>query len=123
MTWILCSSVDVLELLDLAHVAGRRIRMTRHGKAFVDGDQAQRRRIFAEHLVRRVPLIAHILRVLDERPQRRAPEERFLRELEDRLSEQESERVLSVVIQWARYAELLDYDYDAGVLSMEAPDV
>jgi long-chain acyl-CoA synthetase len=24
--------------------------------------------------------------------------------------------------QWARYAELLDYDYDAGVLSMEAPD-
>lgn len=114
--------VDALELLDLAHVAERRIRMTRHGKAFVDGDQAQRRRIFAEHLVRRVPLVAHILRVLDERPQRRAPEERFLRELEDRLSEQESERVLSVVIQWARYAELLDYDYDAGVLTMEVAD-
>ncbi len=115
--------VDALELLGLAHVAERRIRMTRLGKVFVDGDQQQRRRIFAEHLVRRVPLVAHILRVLDERPQRRAPEERFLRELEDRLSEQESERVLSVVIQWARYAELLDYDYDAGVLSMEAPDV
>jgi hypothetical protein len=114
--------VDALELLGLAHVAERRIRMTRLGKVFVDGDQQQRRRIFAEHLVRRVPLVAHILRVLDERPQRRAPEERFLRELEDRLSEQESERVLSVVIQWARYAELLDYDYDAGVLSMGTPD-
>ncbi|HQU17286.1 MAG: nitrate ABC transporter ATP-binding protein [Chromatiales bacterium 21-64-14] len=119
---VLFSIVDALEVLELAQVADRRIRLTRHGRAFVDGDLQRRKAIFADHLVRRVPLVAHILRVLEDRPMRRAPEERFLRELEDKLSEQESERVLSVAIQWGRYSELFGYDYDAGVLTMEAPE-
>lgn len=119
---VLFAIVDALEILEFAQVADRRIRLTRHGRAFVDGDLQRRKAIFADHLVRRVPLVTHILRVLEDRPMRRAPEERFLRELEDKLSEQESERVLSVAIQWGRYSELFGYDYDAGVLTMEEPE-
>ena len=59
-----------------------------------------------------MPLAAHIRRVLDERPGHRAPAARFLRELEDHLSEEEAERVLDTVINWGRHAEIFAYDYD-----------
>jgi NitT/TauT family transport system ATP-binding protein len=113
--------VDALDLLDLAHVSGRTIALTRHGRAFVAADIQRRKEIFGELLLKRVPLAGHIRRVLDDRPSQRAPEQRFLRELEDYLSEEEAQRVLSVVIDWGRYAELFAYDYNAGVLSIEAP--
>ena len=60
--------------------------------------------------MRNVPLVAHIRRVLDERPGHSAPETRFLTELEDHLSEEEAERVFETVINWGRYAELFDRD-------------
>ena len=113
--------IDALELLDLAVVTGRTILLTRHGRAFIEADILRRKEIFGGHLLKRVPLAAHIRRVLDERPSQRAPEQRFLRELEDYMSEEEAQRVLSVVIDWARYAELFAYDYNAGILSTENP--
>lgn len=113
--------LEALELLDFVSVAGRRVTLTRHGRAFAEADIQQRKVIFGEHLLWRVPLAAHIRRVLDERPSQRAPSSRFQRELEDYLSEEEAERVLSVIIEWGRYAELFAYDYEAGVFSTENP--
>lgn len=115
--------VDALDLLDFGHVQGRTLSLTRHGHAFSEADILRRKEIFGEHLLKRVPLAAHIRRVLDERPGQRAPEQRFLRELEDYLNEEEAERVLAVIIDWGRYAELFVYDYNAGILSLEAPDI
>ena len=113
--------LEALQLLDFAQVAGGDIRLTPHGQAFLDADIQRRKMIFGEHLLRRVPLAGHICRVIDERPNQRAPESRFLRELEDSLSEDEAERVLQVIIDWGRYAELFAYDYAAGVFSAENP--
>jgi NitT/TauT family transport system ATP-binding protein len=48
--------------------------------------------------------------VLDERARGTAPKRRFLHELEDSLTEAEAERVLAVVIEWGRYAEVFAYD-------------
>ena len=73
----------------------------------------------AEALLKHVPLAAHIRRILDERPGHRAPAARFLRELEDYLSEEEAQRVLDTVIDWGRHAEIFAYDYDTEVLSLE----
>ena len=78
-----------------------------------------RKQIFAEALLKHVSLATHIRRVLDERPGHRAPATRFLRELEDHLSEEEAERVLDTVINWGRHAEIFAYDYDTEVLSLE----
>lgn len=113
--------IEALQLLDFAQVAGGDIRLSLHGQAFLDADIQRRKMIFGEHLLRRVPLAGHICRVIDERPNQRAPENRFLRELEDQLSEDEAERVLQVIIDWGRYAELFAYDYDTGVFSAENP--
>ena len=43
------------------------------------------------------------------------------RELEDTLSESEAEHVLTVMIDWGRYAELFAYDHGSGILSTENP--
>jgi NitT/TauT family transport system ATP-binding protein len=111
--------LEALQLLDFAQVADGDARLTPHGQAFLDADIQRRKMIFGEHLLRRVPLAGHICRVIDERPNQRAPESRFLRELEDSLSEDEAERVLQVIVDWGRYAELFAYDYTAGVFSAE----
>src|SRR6185437_2296595 len=98
--------IETLQLLGFAQVGGGDIEVTPAGRAFAAADLLHRKQIFAEHIRRSVPLVAHIRKVLDERPGHSAPEGRFLAELEDHLSEEEAQRVLETVINWGRYAEL-----------------
>jgi NitT/TauT family transport system ATP-binding protein len=93
--------------------------LTAAGRRYADADMLSRKQIFAEALLKNVPLAVHIRRVLDERPGHRAPAARFLRELEDHLSEEEAERVLDTMINWGRHAEIFAYDDDDRVLSLE----
>ena len=113
--------IEALQLLGFAQVGGGDIEITALGRAFAEADLLRRKQLFAESLMRNIAFIAHIRRVLDERPGHAAPEARFLGELEDHLSEEEAQRVLETVINWGRYAELFAYDYDRGVLSLENP--
>jgi len=113
--------LEALELLDFARVSGGEIQLTEHGVAFLDGDIQQRKVVFGRHLMRRIPLAGHIVRVLDSTPGSRVPESRFLEEIGAYLSDDEAERVLEVMIDWGRYAELFAYDYDSGVFSTENP--
>jgi NitT/TauT family transport system ATP-binding protein len=111
--------IDFMQILGWAHVSGGDIELTAAGRAYADADMLPRKQMFADALLMHVPLAAHIRRVLDERPGHRAPAARFLRELEDHLSEEEADRVLETVINWGRHAEIFAYDYDDEVLSLE----
>lgn len=113
--------IEALELLHFADVSKGDIKLTRAGKQFAEADMLERKQILAAHLLKYVLLARHIRRVLDERPGHRASEDRFLRELEDYLSEDAAEEVLETVINWGRHAELFAYDYNSGVLSLENP--
>jgi NitT/TauT family transport system ATP-binding protein len=113
--------VEALQLLGLAQVGGGDIELTRAGRLYAEADIQDRKMMFHEHLVRHIPLAAHIRRILDERPNHRAPAARFLRELEDHMDEDEAAEVLETVINWGRHAELFAYDYDSEVLSLENP--
>lgn len=113
---------EILEVLRFAYVAKGDLILTPAGKLFADADILERKKIFATHLMRYIPLANHIRRVLDERPGHRASKDRFLNELEDYLSEDEAERVLRIVIDWGRYAEIFAYDDNTGMLSLENPN-
>lgn len=89
------------------------------GRVYFDADLLRRKEIFAAHLVRNVPLAAHIRRVLEERHTHMAPRARFHAELEDFLDADESERVLDAVIAWGRFAELFEYDLDRAEFILE----
>lgn len=109
--------VDAAELLGLAVLQAGDIQLTTEGQRFVKAGLEGRKHILAERLLRQVPLVGHIYRVLHTRPTGRAPEERFLRELEDYMSTEDAEKVLATAIDWGRYAELFEYDYNTGLLS------
>jgi NitT/TauT family transport system ATP-binding protein len=111
--------IETLQLLGLAHVSGGDIELTALGRSYAQADMLARKQLFAEAVLKHIPLAAHIRRVLDERPGHRAPAARFLRELEDHLSESEAQRVLDTLINWGRHAEILSYDSDTEVLSLE----
>lgn len=111
--------IEALQLLGYAHVHDGDITVTTAGRHYADADMLTRKQLFADAVLKHIPLAAHIRRVLDERPGHRAPATRFLRELEDHLSEEEAERVLETVINWGRHAEIFAYDSDDEVLSLE----
>lgn len=114
--------LDGMQLLGFAHVGGGDVELTAAGKLFSDAEIDQRKTIFAEHLLRNVPLAAHIQKVLRERPNHRAPASRFLNELEDHMSEEWAQDTLERLINWARYAELFAYDYDTETFRLEEPE-
>lgn len=112
---------ELLEILRFAKVSKGDIAITEEGKAFVEADILERKKIFSILLKKYVPLARYIYDQLVRHPRHRALEEHFLSLLEDYLSEAEAERVLRTVIEWGRYAELFAYDYNSGVLSLENP--
>ena len=112
---------EALEILRFAQVSKGDIELNAAGKAFVNADILERKTIFANHLLSYIPLAYYIRHILDERPEHKATEERFLSELEDYLSEDAAKEVLKVVIEWGRYAEIFAYDYNTGQLNFENP--
>ncbi len=112
---------ESLEILRFAQVSKGDIELNAAGKAFAEADILERKKIFANHLLSYIPLAHYIRRILDERPEHRASEDRFLNEIEDYLSEDAAKQVLRVVIEWGRYAEIFAYDYNTGQLSLENP--
>jgi len=112
---------ELLEILRFANVSKGDISITETGKAFIDANILERKKIFSAQLKKYVPLAKHIYEQLVHHPRHRALEENFLSLLEDYLTDKEADRVLQTVIEWGRYAELFAYDYNAGVLSLENP--
>lgn len=113
--------LETLEILGFAKVSAGDIQLSDLGKQFSEADLQERKQLFAQRLLEKVPLARYIRRVLDEKTGHRVSEERFLSKLEDYLSEKEADRVLRTMIDWGRYAEIFAYDFNTGILSLENP--
>ena len=101
---------EALHILEFAEFDDGALKLTAAGRAFVHGNTDERKRLFKEHLLRFVPLTAHMRRVLEERESHGAPSARFEIELEDHLTAADAEQTLRSATAWGRYAELFAYD-------------
>jgi NitT/TauT family transport system ATP-binding protein len=101
---------ETLQMMRFAEMEGGDLKLTEAGAAFVGAALDARKKIFSQHLLRHVPLAAHIRRVLDERASHTASRARFIDELEDSMGEEEAEQTLRAIISWSRYAEVFAYD-------------
>ena len=110
---------EILEQLRFVDVREGDIMLTQAGKLFSDYDTQQRKTLFAAHLLRNVPLAAHIRKVLAERRDQRAPRARFEQELEDHLNDGAADQALNTVIDWGRYAEIFSYNDQTETFSLE----
>lgn len=113
---------EAAQILGFVDFRDGALHLTAAGKIFSGDAAAGRKRLFCEHLLRCVPLAAHIRHILSERPSHTAPRGRFLPELEDHLSLHEAEQALTAVIDWGRYAEIFMYDQKRHRFSL-APEV
>ncbi|AER34100.1 NitT/TauT family transport system ATP-binding protein [Pantoea sp. PA1] len=110
---------EVLQSLGFADVREGDIFLTPPARVFAESDTQQRKVMFADHLLRYVPLAALIKTVLDERPGHRAPRMRFEQELEDSLADSAAKETLDSVINWGRYAEIFSYNDQTEYFSLE----
>ncbi|HTW87014.1 MAG TPA: nitrate/sulfonate/bicarbonate ABC transporter ATP-binding protein [Candidatus Binataceae bacterium] len=108
-----------LHILEFAELEDGAIKLTAAGRVFAQSGTEERKRLFREHLLRFVPLAAHIRRVLDEREEHRAQRARFDYELQDHLHRTEADKTLRAVIGWGRYAELFAYDDRRRMFSLD----
>jgi NitT/TauT family transport system ATP-binding protein len=113
--------VEMLQLLRFVDLADGDVRLTPQGARLADSNIDDRKRLFANHLLTYVPIVALIASVLDERPSHRAPFSRFSEQLEDFMSEEAAEQTLRSAITWGRYAELFAYDEESRQFSLENP--
>ncbi len=110
---------ETLQLLGFAEVEEGDIRLTEPGHLFAEAGLEDRKALFAEHLVRFVPLAARIHAALLARPDRHVPCMPFARELEGFMSGEDVEETLKAVTSWARYAELFTYDGETESFCIE----
>jgi len=111
--------LEALSVLNLAKVSEGDIAMTSKGKELLAADIIDKKIIFAKLLLQHIPLAQHVLEVLQSRPHHRVSETYFENELGDYFTEDEAQRVLKTLINWARYAEIFAYDYNTGMLTLE----
>jgi NitT/TauT family transport system ATP-binding protein len=110
---------EALHILEFAELNGDQLKLTAAGRVLARcSDTDGRKKLFGEHLLKFVPLVAHIRRVLDERAGHIAPRARFEIELEDHLTLPEAETTLRAAIAWGRYAELFIYDDRKRIFAM-----
>lgn len=109
---------ETLQLLRFVDLAEGDIALTDAGRHFANAGVDERKELFAHHLITYVPLAAHIRRVLEGRPDHRAPFSRFREELEDHMGTEQAEATLHAVLAWARYAEAFTYIAEAGAFEL-----
>ena len=89
---------EALHILEFAELKEGAIKLTAAGRVFAQSDIGERKRLFREHLLRFVPLAAHVRHVLDERRDHRAPRGPCEFELEDHLNRNDADKTLRAAI-------------------------
>jgi NitT/TauT family transport system ATP-binding protein len=110
---------EMLQYLGFAELREGDIFLTPAAHVFAELGTHERKMMFAEHLLKNVPLAARIRKVLNERPGHRAPRVRFEQELEDFLTDGAAEDTLDAVINWGRYGEVFSYNDQTELFSLE----
>jgi len=112
---------EASELLGFVRIESGDIEFTEAGRKVVDGDENAKKSIFRQQIIANVALVNRILAELDDQEDHRVGRERILEFLENSFTGVEAERQLAAVIDWARYAELFDYDPDADEFFIPEP--
>ena len=104
------SATNFLAILKFINIGDNQVSLTPAGKMLTESDIKQRKKIFAEHLMRNLPIIPYICDILHSKPDRKAPRERFITLLEDRLSKKDAHETLKAITHWGRYSGLFFYN-------------
>ncbi|VVC83303.1 ATP-binding cassette domain-containing protein [Sideroxydans sp. CL21] len=107
-----------LTLLGFAHLDHGDIIITPLGEQYVHANTPERQLIFGRQLIENVPLVAYIHLGLKQDPSGDLHEDLFLRLLRFTLNEAEAISALRVAIEWGRYGDLFEYNFNTGIIQI-----
>jgi NitT/TauT family transport system ATP-binding protein len=107
-----------LTILGFVQLAQADVVITKLGIAYVASSKAERQVIFSNQLLEHVPLIAYIRHGLEQDASGDLPEDLFLKLLRFTLNQAEAERALSIAIEWGRYGDVFEYNFNTGVIHL-----
>ena len=109
---------EAVELLGMATIAEGDIILTPLGETYAEASILARKEIFASR-IRRLPLFQWLIEILELAEGRRLEWDDVLGTLESEFPAEEAEHQLETAVNWGRYAELLAYDDNSGMLFLE----
>jgi NitT/TauT family transport system ATP-binding protein len=113
--------VEAATLLDFAKSDRGDVEITQSGKVFAEADIENRKRLFREAVLARVPPLQQMHRVLHGKPDHAMPLEFFRDLLQKRLSDADAQGQIETALNWGRYADLFTYDAKSDRLSLHDP--
>jgi NitT/TauT family transport system ATP-binding protein len=107
-----------LTLLGFVQLVQGDVVITKLGTKYIASTNVERQRIFSTQLLEHVPLIAYIRHGLEQDPSGDLHEDLFLKLLRFTLNQAEAELALSIAIEWGRYGDVFEYNYNTGVIHL-----
>lgn len=107
-----------LTLLGFAALDQGDIMLTPLGLQYAGADNPYRQRLFGQQVLENVPLVAYIRQALEQDPSGDLHESLFLRLLRFTLGEADAVLALQVAIEWGRYGNLFEYNFNTGVIQI-----
>jgi NitT/TauT family transport system ATP-binding protein len=104
------------------HLEGGDIIMTSLGEQYVHAGNAERQLLFGKQLLENVPLVAYIRQALEQDASGDLNENLFLRLLRFTLNEGDATDALRVAIEWGRYGNLFEFQFNTGMIQMPQDD-
>jgi NitT/TauT family transport system ATP-binding protein len=113
--------VKAAEMLDLVETPKDDVRMMPTGWYFLAAPLPQRKALF-RHAIMKLRLFQMLAARLAEAPDGRIPADDVLEMLATLLPYDQPDKLFETLVAWGRYAEILDYDQDAGVVHLLEPE-
>jgi NitT/TauT family transport system ATP-binding protein len=114
------SLTEAAEILGFATVEKGDIYLTSLGETFAEASILARKEIFATR-IRRLPLVRWSTTMLTHSENHSLDWDVIQTALELEFPKEEAEKQLDTLINWGRYAELLSYNDDKGLVYLENP--
>lgn len=114
--------VKAAEMLELVDTPKHDVTMTELGWYFLAAPIPARKTLFKNQILQ-LSVFKLIKRWLDESEDGRIREENILEELAVLLPYDQPETLFAAIIDWGRYAEIIDYDQRAGMVYLQTPEL
>ena len=114
----LLAILDAAVLLGFATIAEGDVTLTASGQDYATTTILRSKDVFRQQVLAHAPIVATIYRTLNEKASRSMRADFFLDILDEYYPADEAKRQFSTAVEWARYAELFEYDADEEVLSI-----
>jgi NitT/TauT family transport system ATP-binding protein len=105
------------ELLQFLETPQDHLVLTERGRQFLAAPRAMRKQLFREQLLQ-VPLVKRMREMLEHSPERRLAKDILLEELAIQCPQEDPKRLLRILINWGRFADLWTSTAERGTLTL-----